>query len=76
MVGGTREVGDGVAIDGTVQHLDEAPHWQDSEGETLDVVDGEDAGEISVENVLVPNGGDRRDELQGQTTLADWEGSP
>jgi len=45
MVGASREVGDGVAIDATGQHIGEASYWQD-DGETVDVVDDKPIGEV------------------------------
>jgi hypothetical protein len=64
----------GPALDGTVQHISEAPHWQD-DGETVDVIDEDldSAGEESVENVPVPDGCDRPD-TTGQMTLGDYVG--
>lgn len=62
---------DGPALDGTVQYLSEAPHWQ-GDGETVDVFDDEPTGEETVEDVPVPDGGDRRPDVEGQTTLDDW----
>lgn len=62
---------DGPPLDGTVQYISEAPHWQ-GDGETVDVVDDEAAGEATVEDVPVPDAGDRRPEVDGQTTLDDW----
>ncbi|QLD84638.1 hypothetical protein HWV23_02835 [Natronomonas halophila] len=63
---------DGPALDGTVQHLSEAPYWQ-GDGETVDVVDDrvDGAGEERTENVPVPDGGEKPD-VDGQTTLEDW----
>jgi hypothetical protein len=62
---------DGPALDGTVQYISEAPHWQ-GDGETVDVVDDEPTGEETVEDVPVPDAGDRRPDVEGQTTLEDW----
>jgi hypothetical protein len=70
MVVGDRST-DGVSIDGSVQYLSEAPHWQ-GDGETVDVVDDSECGEETVENVPVPDGGDCERERDGQTTLDDW----
>jgi hypothetical protein len=72
MVVGERSVGDGVGIDATYQHIADAPAYNDSDGETVDVVDDDPVGEETVENVPVPDGGGRRDDLEGQTTLDDW----
>ncbi|MFT4891893.1 MAG: hypothetical protein ACI9YT_002828 [Halobacteriales archaeon] len=66
---------DGPALDATVQYISEAPHWQ-GDGETVDVVDDTPAGEETVEGVFVPDGGDRRPDVEGQTTLDDWGWSP
>lgn len=65
---------DGPALDATVQTIDEAPYWQ-GDGETVDVVDDAEVGEETVENVPVPDGGEKQPDRTGQTTLADWEGS-
>lgn len=62
---------DGPPVDGTVQHLSEAPHWQ-GEGETVDVVDDEPTGEETVEGV--PAFDDGPDE-PGQSRLDDWRWS-
>lgn len=59
----------GSPLDGTVQHLSEAPYWQ-GEGETVDVVDDEPAGEERVEGVPTP--GDEGPDEPGQSTLDDW----
>jgi hypothetical protein len=67
MAVGRREVGDGVGIDGTVQHLSEAPHWQD-DGETVDVVDDTETGEETTEGVDAA----RRPDEPGQSTWDDW----
>lgn len=61
---------EGPALDGTVQYISEAPHWQ-GEGETVDVVDDRELGEETVEGVPVPDGGERPDR-EGQTTLDEW----
>jgi hypothetical protein len=60
----------GPAIDGTVQHLSEAPHWQ-GDGETVDVVDDTPIGEETIENVPVPDKPDVPDQT-GRTTFDDW----
>ena len=64
---------DGDPVDGTVQYITEAPHWQD-DGETVDVVDDRlDAdGETRVEDVPDPDGRERRPDTTGQTKLDDW----
>jgi len=74
MVAGERAVGDGVGIDGRVQQLSEAPYWQDDDGETVDVVDDTETGEISAENVPQPpqSPDERRPDADGQTTLDEW----
>jgi hypothetical protein len=66
---------EGPAIDGTVQYISEAPAWQ-GEGETVDATDPEPVGEERTTNVPIPDGGSRRDDLGGQTTLDDWGRSP
>lgn len=75
MSGVTGRSYEGPSIDGTVQYLSEAPHWQ-GDGETVDVVDETAAGEENVEDVPVPDGSDRRPDVKGQTTLEDWGWSP
>lgn len=59
---------DGPPVDGTVQHISEAPHWQ-GDGETVAVVDDREVGEETVENVPEP---DPRPDGEGQTTLDEW----
>lgn len=62
---------DGPALDATGQHISEAPYWRD--GETVDVATDEKTGELTAENVPVPDGGAQRpDDADGQTTLDDW----
>jgi hypothetical protein len=61
---------DGPALDGTVQRIDEAPYWQ-GDGETVDVVDDEPAGDETAKAVPVPSG-DPRPGHDGQTTLDEW----
>ena len=63
---------DGPALDGTVQHISEAPIWA-GEGETVDATDPEPIGEERSENVPMTDGGPR-DDLEGQTSLSDWGG--
>jgi len=67
-----RRTYNGPALDGTVQHISEAPHWTD-DGETVDVVDDEldSVGEESVEDVPALESYDRPD-TTGQTTWDDW----
>jgi len=65
---------EGGPLDGTVQYIGEAPHWQ-GDGETVDVVDDEPTGEETAENVPVPDGGTERPDVDGQSTWGDWEGS-
>lgn len=65
---------EGPSLDGTVQHLSEAPHWQ-GEGETVAVVDDRETGEATVENVPAPDG-DVRPDADSQTTLDEWGWSP
>jgi hypothetical protein len=66
----------GPALDGTVQHLSEAPYWQDNDGETVDVVDDTAAGKETTENVPVPDGSNPEvPDVDGQSTLEDWEWS-
>lgn len=60
---------DGPAVDGSVQYIGEAPHWQ-GDGETVDVVDDTDAGEERTENV--PTTTTRSPESAGQSTFDDW----
>jgi len=67
----TREYS-GPAIDGTVQHLSEAPHWQ-GDGETVAVVDDAETGEVTTEGV--PELGAERPDVDGQSTWDDWEWS-
>ena len=72
MAVGRREVGDGVGIDATYQHISEAPAYQDPDGETVDAVDDSEDGEMNVENVPEPPL-EKPDE-PGQSTLDDWAG--
>jgi len=76
MVAGDRSY-DGDPLDGGVQYLAEAPYWN-GDGETVDVVDDEETGEISAENVPRPpqTPDERRPDDDGQTTLDDWRWSP
>lgn len=61
----------GAPVDGTVQYLGEAPHWQ-GDGETVDVTP-DDSGQITTEGV--PDvGGVERPDVEGQSTWADWGG--
>jgi hypothetical protein len=63
----------GPALDGTVQHLSEAPHWQ-GDGETVDVVDDrDDPGDDRVENVPTPAAAVEPPERDGQSTWDDWD---
>jgi hypothetical protein len=61
---------EGPALDGTVQYLGDAPHWQ-GEGETVDVVDDTPVGEETVENVPDLQA---RSDVEGQSTWSDWGG--
>lgn len=61
---------EGPPVDGTVQYLGDAPHWQ-GDGETVAVVDDETSGETTVEDVPSPET-DRPDDVDGQSTLDDW----
>lgn len=63
---------EGPALDGTVQHLSEAPHWA-GEGETVDIIDDSDAGEEHVENVPTPATAVEPPEREGQSTWDDWD---
>ncbi|MFB6297272.1 MAG: hypothetical protein ABEH56_01995 [Salinirussus sp.] len=68
---------EGPALDGTVQHLSEAPYWQ-GEGETIAASDDDqENGDISAENVPTPpaDADDRRPDVKGQSTLEDWRWS-
>ena len=60
---------DGPALDGTVQHIGEAPFWA-GKGETVDATDREDPGEERTENVPVPEA--EKPDVDGQSTLEDW----
>ncbi|WP_459191845.1 hypothetical protein [Halosimplex sp. J119] len=62
---------DGDPLDGTVQYITEAPAWQ-GDGETVDVVDDTELGEERTENVPIPDGGERSEDADGQTTLDEW----
>lgn len=68
----------GPALDGTVQTIDEAPHWQDDLDEEADAVayatDPEAGGQETTENVPVLEADDDRErpDVAGQSTLADW----
>jgi hypothetical protein len=76
---------DGPELDGTVQYLAEAPHWQagdedDGDGdrdespaaETVYATPPEPDGEVTAENVPVPIV--TPPDVVGQTTFADWAG--
>jgi hypothetical protein len=67
---------DGPAIDGTVQHISEAPHWQD-DGETVDVVDDrlDAGGGTRVEDVPELDGRRQGPNQTGQTKITEWGGS-
>lgn len=61
---------DGPALDGTFQSISEAPYWQ-GEGETVDVVDDTELGEITTEGE--PDiGSDKAPDVDGQSTWEDW----
>lgn len=62
----------GPAVDGTVQHLSEAPHWQ-GDGETVDVTPDE-PGQITTEGVPEMDAEVERPDVDGQSTWADWGG--
>ena len=68
---------DGPPLDGTVQHISDAPAWRSDDGETVNVVDDEETGEISAENVPQPpqTPDERRPDADGQTTLDDFRWS-
>lgn len=66
---------DGPAPDLSTQHITEAPFWA-GKGETVDATDPEPIGEETTENVPMADGGDRGEDLEGQTSLADWGGGP
>lgn len=66
---------DGPPLDGTVQHISEAPYWN-NKGETVDVIDDEPAGEETTENVPDPISDDRGPSGSGQATLDDYGWSP
>jgi hypothetical protein len=63
---------EGPPLDGTVQHLSEAPHWQ-GDGETVGVVDDEPVGEETTEDVPVPAVPPEVPDVDGQSTWEDWE---
>lgn len=65
---------DGTPIDGTVQHLSEAPYWQ-GEGETVEVIDDAPVGEETVEDVPDLSGNPETPDVDSQTTLDDWRWS-
>lgn len=71
MAVGKREVGDGVGIDATNQHIADAPAYNDPNGETVGVVDDTETGEETVEGVDAA----RRPDGPGQSTLDDWRWS-
>lgn len=60
---------DGPSLDGTVQYIGEAPHWQ-GDGETVDVVDDDPVGDEQVENI--PNLAESASSTTGQSTFDDW----
>jgi hypothetical protein len=63
---------DGPALDETSQHITEVPDWQDDgDGETVEVLGGEDAGEERYHNVPAPDE-DPDPDTTGQTTIEDW----
>jgi hypothetical protein len=65
---------DGPPLDATYQHISDAPAWRSDDGETVNVVDDEETGEISTENVPQPpqTPDERRPDADGQTTLDDF----
>ncbi len=66
---------DGPPVDGSGQHITEAPYWQDDgEGETVEVLGDEDDGEETFHNVPTPDR-DPDPETTGQTTIQDWRWS-
>jgi hypothetical protein len=63
---------EGDALDGTVQYIGEAPHWQ-GDGETVDVVDDEPIGTETTEGVPVLDDPEvEPPDAEGQTTFEDW----
>jgi len=67
---------DGPALDGTGQHITESPVWG-ADGETVDVVDDSETGEVRTEGVPVPGGGVQRPDVDEdrQTRLDEWRWS-
>ena len=67
---------EGDPLDGTVQYLGEAPYWQ-GDGETVDVIDDTEVGEVRAESVPVPHGGAQRPDVDEdrQTRLDEWRWS-
>jgi hypothetical protein len=66
---------DGPPLDGAYQHISEV--YADPDGETVDVVDDAEAGEVRTEGVPVPGGGAQRPDVDEdrQTRLDEWEWS-
>ena len=60
---------EGPALDGSVQYLGDAPHWQ-GDGETVDVVDDAPTGAERTSNVSDLRS-DRPD-VDGQSMWEDW----
>jgi hypothetical protein len=60
---------DGPALDGSMQPISEAPYWSD--GETVDVVDDEETGEVRTEDI--PDAEVRGPDDPGQATLDDFQ---
>jgi len=59
----------GDPLDGTVQHITEAPAWQ-GDGETVDATEPGPDGDETTENV--PLSDDTKPDVDGQTSLEDW----
>jgi len=71
MVTGKRDVGDGVGIDATYQYITERPALEDQAEDVVYATDPEPAGAMTTEGDPQV-GGDRPDDREGQTTIADW----
>lgn len=73
MVVGERSVEGDLAVDGGYQHIAEAPAYN-NDGETVDVVDDTETGEVTAENVPTVAPRTEVPDVDGQSTWDDWGG--
>lgn len=67
----SRRAYEGPAIDGTYQHIAERA-FGDPDGETVDATPTAGAGEETVEDVPIADGGRDQPDVDGQSTWDDW----